>query len=101
MQRIIYTTVGTMVLVQEKFKELMEDLIQNQHYTEEEGKRIVDDFFYTIRANYDAVNGNIQSKVEDLLKDMKLEGILTWKQDLQTLINDWKSATSLPTKYKY
>lgn len=42
--KIIYTAIGAASITNEKFKELIEDLIQNNHYTEEEGKRLTDNF---------------------------------------------------------
>ena len=43
-KKIIYTSIGAASVTNEKFKELIEDLIQNNHFTEDEGKRIVDTF---------------------------------------------------------
>jgi hypothetical protein len=39
-EQILYTTIGTLKISKNKFLELMEDLIQNQPYAEDEGKRI-------------------------------------------------------------
>lgn len=101
MKNIIYNVVGTTHLLQEKFKELLEDLIQNQHYTEEEGKRIVDDFFYTINQNIENTKNQVQFNVDSFVKENDLEKYFIWKEKLEQLVNDWKATSLLPTKIKH
>ena len=45
----IYTSIGVVSITNDKFKELVEDLIQNNHYTKDEGKRLTDDFLFNLR----------------------------------------------------
>ncbi|QQR97190.1 MAG: hypothetical protein IPK18_09900 [Sphingobacteriales bacterium] len=101
MKNIVYNIVGTTHLFQEKFKELLEDLIQNQHYTEEQGKRIIDDFFYAINQNVSTTKSQVQVNIDSLIKKYELEKYLVWKEDLEKLINDWKATSLLPTKIKH
>ncbi len=56
-EQILYTIVGTVKLSKDKFLELMEELIQNQQYTEDEGKR---------------VTREILQKIETIRNDMQL-----------------------------
>ena len=85
-EQIIYTTIGTLKISKDKFLELMEDLIQNQPYAEDEGKRIYLDFSHKIetlkkemhlkilmqleetRSN---IEGPIHQKVEEVLNNFK------------------------------
>ena len=43
MKEIFYSSIGTISLTSHKFKELVEDLIQNEQLTKEEGKRLYDE----------------------------------------------------------
>ena len=85
-KQILYTTLGTLKISKDKFLELMEDLIQNQPYAEDEGKRIYLDFSHKIetlkkemhlkilmqleetRSN---IEGPIHQKVEEVLNNFK------------------------------
>lgn len=85
-QQILYTVVGTIKLSKDKFQELMEDLIQNQQYTEDEGKRITMDFMHqmdTFKKDFQtriamqieetktSIQAPIQQKAEDIIRDLK------------------------------
>lgn len=75
-RKIIYTSFGVAVITNEKFKELLEDLIQNHQFTEDEGKRIVDGFLFDLRQQIDHLNSNVQVKVDEFLKQA---GVPDWK----------------------
>lgn len=85
-QQLLYTFVGTIKLSKDKFLELLEDLIQNQEYTEEEGKRVTmlftqeietlkRDFQMSISQKYEETKSSIktpiQQKIDDLTKDIQ------------------------------
>lgn len=97
-KKIIYTSIGAASVTNEKFKELVEDLIQNNHFTEDEGKRIVDTFLVDLRQHVDMVNGNIQLKVEELLKKFGIPSIHSIKYDVENYVNDVKANPSLLLK---
>lgn len=44
-KELFYSGIGTISLTTNKFKELVEDLIQNEQLTKEEGKRLFDEVF--------------------------------------------------------
>ena len=95
-KKIIYTSIGAASVTNEKFKELIEDLIQNNHFTEDEGKRIVDTFLVDLRQHVDTVNGSIQLKIEELLKKFGIPNIQSIKYDVENYVNDAKqNATHL------
>ena len=89
-KKIIYTSIGAASVTNEKFKELIEDLIQNNHFTEDEGKRIVDTFLVDLRQHVDTVNGSIQLKIEELLKKFGIPNIQSIKYDVENYVNDIK-----------
>jgi polyhydroxyalkanoate synthesis regulator phasin len=76
-------------------------LIQNQHYTEEEGKRIVDEFFFEINTNVGNVKSQIELNFDKLIKKYNLEQYVKWKEHFEQLMNDWKATSLLPTKIKH
>lgn len=98
----IYTSIGIASVTNEKLKELIEDLIQNNHYTKDEGKRITDDFLYNLREQLDAVNGNLQAKVDEVLQKFGLPTIYTLKDNVEDYVNDVKenpyNILKLPSK---
>ena len=89
-KRTIYTSIGAAVVSNEKLKELVEDLVQNQPFTEDEGKRIVDTFLENLRTQLDAVNGNIMVKVEDILQKMGWNNFLSVKQEMEDYVEEVK-----------
>jgi polyhydroxyalkanoate synthesis regulator phasin len=97
----IYNMVGVLSVSQNKFKELVEELIQNGHYTEDEGKRIIDQFFYDLRLKVDNTTGGIQSKVEDFMKKwniIDMSQLNQAKKDLESLVDSIRNNPLLPVK---
>lgn len=85
-EQILYTTIGTLKISKDKFLELMEDLIQNQPYAEDEGKRIYLDYSHRLEAvkkelqlkfllhleeTKSKIEGPIHQKVDEIFKDFK------------------------------
>ena len=97
-QKLVYTSIGVASVTNEKFKELMEDLIQNNHFTEDEGKRIVDTFLVDLRQQVDNVNGTVQMKVDELLQKFGLSSIHSLKDDVENYVNDIKRNPTLLLK---
>ena len=97
MKKLIYHAVGTTHLIQEKIKELLEDLIQNQHYTEEEGKRIIDDFFGDIKSNIENVKFSMEVKLDELFKKLNIDSFTTFKNNINQVIKDIEDNPYLPT----
>lgn len=94
LKRFIYTSIGVASITNEKFKELLEDLIQNNHYTEDEGKRIVDGFLVDLRQQIDTVNGTMQLKIDELFQKFGIPSIHTIKHDIENYVNDVKENPS-------
>ena len=97
-KKFIYTSIGAASVTNEKFKELLEDLIQNQHFTEDEGKRIVDTFLVDLRTQVDTVNGTIQSKIDDFLQKFGISSIHTLKHDVENYVQDVKDNPTILLK---
>lgn len=94
----IYTSIGVVAITNEKFKELVEDLIQNNHFTQDEGKRITDNFLFDLREQLDQVNGTLQAKIEDLLTKFGLPTLSTFKDDMESFVNDVKDNPAILLK---
>ena len=92
LEKMIYNTVGTLSVSTEKFKELMEDLIQNSQYTEDEGRRIVIQVQAELEQLKTELRGKIQANAEQIIRDIQtpinreMEGVLnSIKEKLKTL----------------
>ena len=90
-QKIVYTTIGAASVTNEKFKELLEDLIQNNQFTEEEGKRIVDNFFIDFRERVDTFNTSVQIRINDFVNRFNVANIHTIKEDIENYIQSVKT----------
>lgn len=89
-KRSIYTSIGAAVVANEKLKELVEDLLQNQPFTEDEGKRIVDTFLVNLRTQIDTVNGNVMVKIDGLLQKMGWKNFISVKQEMEEYVEEVK-----------
>lgn len=98
LKKYIYTSVGIASIANEKFKELLEDLIQNNHFVEEEGERIVDQFFLNLRTDLDNIQGSLQSRLDILLTKLNLQTVQHLKEDIEKNMNDLKQTSSLLLK---
>ncbi|MDB5228903.1 MAG: hypothetical protein JWN78_3096 [Bacteroidota bacterium] len=98
-KKFIYTSIGVATITNEKFKELVEDLIQNSQFTEEEGKRIVDSFLFDVRQQVDSINANIQVKADDLFQRSGIPAIQDLKNNIENYIRDIKENPSLLLKH--
>ncbi len=97
-KKIAYTSIGAASVTNEKFKELVEDLIQNNHFTEEEGKRIIDNFFYDLRLQVDTLNGSVKMKMDELLKRYGIYSILSYKNEVEDFLNEMRINPSILLK---
>jgi len=69
--KLLYNAVGTMAVSTAKFKELLEDLIQNGPYTEDEGKRIVQQLNIELEEKRIQLQGKINTGFEQVLNDIQ------------------------------
>ena len=97
-KKMVYTSIGAASVTNEKFKELLEDLIQNQHFTEDEGKRIIDSFLVDLRLQIDTFNSSLQLKADDFFKKFGFSGLQTIKQDVENYVQDVKDNPTILLK---
>ena len=83
----VYTGVGSLVLARKKVEELVEELIQNNHLTQEEGKRVVLDFIHNMEDRRNSLEQQVNGVVDELLLLFKLPGRL----ELEAQVSDWIS----------
>jgi polyhydroxyalkanoate synthesis regulator phasin len=98
LKKYIYTSVGIASIANDKLKELLEDLIQNNHFVEEEGERIVDQFFVNLRADIDTIQGSIQSKMDVILQKLHIASVQHLKDDIEKNVNNIKQNSALLLK---
>ncbi len=90
-KKLVYNTVGTAVVTNGKIKELIEDLIQNRAFTEDEGKRVV---LQAIHNSEDAVNAielKVTQTVNQILVNLNLPNTDELKLNLENLKEEIKS----------
>lgn len=89
-KKSIYVSVGTASVTNDKIKELLEDLIQNNHYTEEEGKRIVDNFLFELRQQLDTMNASVLARMDAIFQKFGISKFLTFKDDIERYVKEVK-----------
>ena len=98
LERLIYTSFGAAVLTREKLKELVEDLIQNSQFTEEEGKRIVDAFLFDVQQRTTALQEDIRFKTGEWYTKLSEPSLFTLREELEQYIQKVKQDPSLLLK---
>ena len=81
----IYTGLGSLVLAQQKFEELVEELIQNNELTQDEGQRIVQEMIHKAEDFRNEAEDRFLNAIDELLFIAKLPG----RNELEVKINDW------------
>lgn len=71
LKEILYSSIGTLSLTINKFKELIEDLIQNEQLTKEEGKRLVDEAIVGSQNRSVEVKAIFEGYVDQLKKNIQ------------------------------
>lgn len=94
----IYTSIGVVAITNEKLKELIEDLIQNNHYTKDEGMRITDDFLFNLREQVDQANGTIQVSIDRILKKYGFNSLFNLKDEVEKYVKDIKDNPAILMK---
>ncbi|MCO5232042.1 MAG: hypothetical protein M9958_12900 [Chitinophagales bacterium] len=100
-QQILYTIVGTLKLSKDKFKELMEDLIQNPQYAQDEGKRISMDIMHQLQLLKNDLELKINMKIEDTKNSIHVpiqEATDKILKDIKKKIHDYSIAQLLSNK---
>ncbi|MFN8237721.1 MAG: hypothetical protein U0T77_06085 [Chitinophagales bacterium] len=98
LKKSVYISIGTASVTNDKIKELLEDLIQNNHYTEEEGKRIVDTFLYDLRQQLDTMNASVIARIDEIFQKLGIPNFLTVKEDIERYVKDVKEDPTLLLK---
>ncbi len=98
LKKSVYVSIGTASVTNDKIKELLEDLIQNNHYTEEEGKRIVDAFLFDLRQQLDTMNASVMARIDDLFQKFGISSFLSVKEDIERYVKEVKEDPTLLLK---
>lgn len=69
---ILYNGVGTMVIAKAKFKEFIEELIQNNALTQEEGRRVINEYIVLAENKKVEMEDLMKSTLDKLLLQLKM-----------------------------
>lgn len=72
LENMLYSVVGTATIATDKVKELLEDLLQNNDYTQDEGRRVVKTFLHQVEDTRMTLNNKIYVLVDDILLKFNL-----------------------------
>lgn len=70
----IYSGIGVAALTTNKIKELVEDLIQNEQLTKEEGKRLVDAFLQDAESRRLTFQNQLNGFIDDMQTKIQIPG---------------------------
>jgi len=91
LESLLYSAVGTVAIATDKVKELLEDLMQNNAYTRDEGRRIVHTFLRDMEDSRDDLNNRIYVLVDDMLIKLNLPS----QDQLQKRVNKIKKEVAI------
>lgn len=72
LEKLLYAVVGTATITTDKVKELLEDLLQNNEYTEDEGRRVVNSLRYQLEDARATINNRVYVLVDEMLTKLHL-----------------------------
>ena len=81
----IYTGVGATVLAKKKFEEFIEELIQNNELTQDDGQRIVQNFIRVAEDKRNEIEGKVNTAIDELLFQLKMPG----RNEIEGYLSDW------------
>jgi polyhydroxyalkanoate synthesis regulator phasin len=92
LENLLYSVVGTATIAADKVKELLEDLLQNNDYTQDEGRRVVKTLLHQVEDTKLALNNKIYVLVDDIL----LKFNLPTQDKLKNGVEDLKEKVQKP-----
>ncbi|MEH0156299.1 hypothetical protein V6R21_19265 [Limibacter armeniacum] len=102
-KRFVYTGVGIVAFTAEKVKEIVDKLVAEEKLTEEEGKKIVDEFLSNTESRKDEFESQLKVLAEKFssvfsMKDAKTEDVEDLKARIEALEARQKTAKSSSAK---
>ncbi len=67
LKKILYTGVGIAALTAEKLQQVIDGLVKEDKITQEEGKKIVDDFFKNTKTKKEELESQLKSVIEKVV----------------------------------
>lgn len=84
----LYTGIGALVIGKEKFKDFVEELIQNNELTQDEGRRVINKFINEAEDKKVAFETSVIDILDQLLMTLKMPP----RNELEIKISDFISA---------
>jgi polyhydroxyalkanoate synthesis regulator phasin len=97
----LYTGAGTIVLAKAKLKELIEELIQNNELTQEEGQRVILQAINAMEDKKMALEAKWYKTIDQVLLAFKLPLRTEIEAKLDALVAECKSLTNFKSTAQY
>jgi len=81
----IYTGMGAAVLAKKKFEEFVEELIQNNELTQDEGQRIVQEFIHMAEDKRNDIEALLTGAVDEILQTLKMPA----RHEIEVFLSEW------------
>lgn len=94
----IYTGMGTLMLARKKFEELVEELIQNNELTREEGRRAVQTLIHKAEDGKKSMESTFYSVADEVLVSLKLPTMNELEVKWSDAVNQLKSKSLFQKK---
>jgi polyhydroxyalkanoate synthesis regulator phasin len=82
----VYTAMGSLVLARKKFEELLEELIQNNELTQDEGQRLVHEWIH--RA--EDLRNDLEKRMNGAVDESLLKLNLPTRQEFELKFSEWR-----------
>jgi len=102
LKKILYTGVGIAALTAEKLQQVIDGLVKEDKLTQEEGKKIVDDFFQNTQTKKDEFESQLKSVAEKVISNFKfapskdVEALKKRVNALESKVNGTKAKKATP-----
>ncbi len=84
----LFTGIGAIVIGKEKFKDFVEELIQNNELTQDEGRRVINNFINQAEDRKTAIETSVIDLLDQILMTLKMPP----RNELEVKFNDFANA---------
>jgi len=106
LKKVLYTGVGIAALTAEKLQQVVDGLVKEDKLTQEEGKKIVTDFFKNTQTKKDEFETQLKSVAEKVVSNFKfasskdVEALKKRVNALESKVNGTKAKKAAPKTAK-
>jgi polyhydroxyalkanoate synthesis regulator phasin len=96
LKKLLYFSIGTLALAEEKIEEIVGELIKKGDITEKEGKKLIEELIIKVRESKKELEERIKSIIEEILSKMNIPT----KKDIEKLEKRLKILENMRKKSK-